>query len=74
MSTAEARVPLPANVSEDEFRLAAAIKLFELKRISLGEAATLAGYSVRAFIDVLARHSVPVINYSPEELESELES
>ncbi len=74
MGTAEARIPLPSNVSEDELRLAAATRLFELKRISLGEAAALAGYSVRAFLDVLARYGVPVINYSPDELEAELES
>lgn len=72
MGTAEVRIPLPQNVSGDEVRTLAAVKLFELGRISLGQAAVLGGHSVRAFVDVLARYGVPVINYSPEDLEEEV--
>ncbi len=74
MGAAEVRIPLPPNVSGDEVRTSAAVKLFEVGRISLGQAAALAGNTVRAFVDVLARYGVPVINYPAEDLEQEIQS
>jgi predicted HTH domain antitoxin len=72
MGAAEVRIPLPPNLSGDEVRTLAAVKLFEVGRISLGQAAAMAGYSVRAFVDLLARYDVPVINYPAEDLEKEI--
>jgi predicted HTH domain antitoxin len=72
MGTAEARIPLPPNVSEEELRTLAAVKLFEVGRVSLGQAAALADHSVRSFVEVLARFQVPVINYPAEDLEKEI--
>jgi predicted HTH domain antitoxin len=74
MGAAEVRIPLPPNVSGEEVRTLAAVKLFEVGRVSLGQAAALAGHSVRAFVDVLARYDVSVINYPPEDLEKEIQS
>jgi predicted HTH domain antitoxin len=65
------KIDLPGNVSEDEVKLLLAIKLYEVGRVSLGQAAKLAGFSKRAFMEVLGRHQVPVFNYSPEELRRE---
>lgn len=48
-----------------------ALKFFELGRLSLGQAAEVAGYSKRAFIDVLGHYGIPVANYSASELASE---
>lgn len=74
MNTAEVRIPLPPHLSPEEVRTLAAVKLFELQRVSLGQAAVLAGYSTRAFVDVLSRYDIPVINYAPQELEEEIGS
>lgn len=74
MGAAEVRIPLPPNVSGDELRTLAAVKLFEVGRVSLGQAAALAGHSVRSFVEVLARYDVAVINYSADDLEKELQS
>ena len=60
-------IDLPAHVPPDEARLLLSIKLYEDKRISLGKAAELAGYSKRAFMDVLSRKGISVINISPDE-------
>ncbi len=49
-----------------------AMKFFELGRLSLGQAAELAGYSKGGFIDVLSHHGIPVVNYRPSELAAEL--
>ena len=68
----ELAVELPFNVSHDEARLALAVRLFEKGRISLGQAAKLAGFSKRAFIDVLGREGIPVVNYPAAELAEEM--
>jgi Uncharacterized small protein len=62
------QIELPPEISEGEARLLLAFKLYELGRLSLGQAARLAGYSKRAFMELLGRYGVPVIAYPPEEL------
>ena len=71
-NTVELTLDLPGNVSKDEAQTLLAVKLYEDERISLGQAARLAGYSKRAFMEILGRHKVPVFNYSPDELREEL--
>ncbi|MCS7208962.1 MAG: UPF0175 family protein [Fimbriimonadales bacterium] len=66
------QVELPPTISEDEARLLLAVKLYEAGRVSLGKAAELAGYSKRAFMELLSRQKISVVNYSPEELEQEV--
>lgn len=65
------QVELPPEVSEEEARLLLAIKLYETGKITLGQAAKMAGYSKRAFIELLGRYGVPVVAYPPEELREE---
>lgn len=71
-NTVELTLDLPLNLSKDEVQTFLAVKLYETERVSLGQAAKLAGFSKRAFIEILGRHQVPVINYSPDELREEL--
>jgi len=73
MSTGELRVSLPFSLSEDEAKVLLAVKLYEVGKVSLGQAAKLAGFSKRAFMEVLGRHHVPLYNYAPEELREELD-
>jgi predicted HTH domain antitoxin len=74
MSANVLEVELPSNLSEDEARLLLAIKLYEVGKVSLGQAAKLAGFSKRAFIEILGRHKVPVFSYSSEELRQEIDA
>ncbi len=71
-TTVELKLDLPANLSKEEVQTLLAIKLYETERLSLGQAAKVAGYSKRAFIEILGRHQVPIFNYSPEDLCEEL--
>jgi len=73
MATTELRIELPPNLSEDEAKLMLAVKLFEVGKVSLGQAAKIAELSKRAFIEILGRFGVPVFNYSPEELREEVD-
>lgn len=72
MSVMELKFDLPFGLSENEAKLFLAIKLYEIGKISLGQAAKLSGFSKRAFIDVLGQYQIPVINYSVEELRQEV--
>jgi predicted HTH domain antitoxin len=57
---------------EAQIRLMAALKMFELGKLSSGKAAQLAGTSRVEFFEMCGRYRVPVVNYSAEELEAEL--
>jgi len=68
----ELRIELPEDLSESEAKLLLAVKLFEIGRVSLGQAAKIAELSKRTFLEILGRYGVPVFNYSPEELRLEV--
>ena len=70
--TVELTLELPSNLTKDEAQTLLAVKLYETERVSLGQAAKLAGYSKRAFMEILGRQGVPVFNYSPDDLREEL--
>jgi predicted HTH domain antitoxin len=66
---------LHATTSDDamvNLRLAAAMKLYELGRISSGAAAELAGIGRVEFLDRLAEFGVNAFQESPEDLAHEL--
>jgi predicted HTH domain antitoxin len=55
-----------------ELKMLAAVKLYEMGKISSGKAAALAGTDRVSFLLGLGRYRVSVFNYTPEELEREL--
>ena len=54
-----------------ELRLAAAVKLYELERLSSGAAAKLAGIPRALFLTKLADYGVPTFRLTEEDLEVE---
>jgi predicted HTH domain antitoxin len=42
------------------------LELYRRGEISTGKAAELLGISYRQFLDLLARHKIPIFRYSPE--------
>lgn len=65
-------VSLTPQELESQIRLMAALKMFELGKLSSGKAAKLAGISRVEFLEMCGRYQVPVFNYAPDELEREL--
>lgn len=57
---------------EAQIRLMAALKMFELGKLSSGKAAELAGMSRVEFFEMCGRYHVPIFNYPAEEIETEL--
>jgi predicted HTH domain antitoxin len=55
-------------------RVDSAIELFKQGELSLGQAAALAGYSKRAFIELLGKLGIPVVDYPEEELRRDIEN
>lgn len=69
----ELKVELPPEVPVEEARLLLTSKLFETGRLSLGQAARMAGYSKKAFIELLGKAGAPVFDYPADELREELD-
>ncbi len=55
-----------------EMRVAAAVKWYELGRLSQGRAAEIAGLTRAGFIDALSSYKVSPFQYTAEELAEEL--
>ena len=49
-----------------------ASKLYEQGKLSLGQAAELAGYSKRTFMELLSTYNVSVFNYDAQDLENDI--
>ncbi len=59
---------------EQELCFLLAVKLFELRRLSLGKAAELCGMKKLTFMDELARMKIPVINLDNDQIKDELKN
>ena len=63
-----------SEVFEKEAKMAMAVKMFELKRISSGMAAEMVGIDRVKFLLDLHRYGVEMINMEPEELASDVKN
>jgi predicted HTH domain antitoxin len=59
---------------EHHIRLMAALKMFELGKISSGKASELAGMSRAEFFETCGRYRVNIFNYPDEGVEKEIRS
>jgi len=67
-------IQMPNDLAEDknDTKRFIASKLYESGRLSLGQAADVAGLTKRAFAESLGEYGVSYINYSVEDLKDEL--
>jgi len=66
------KIPDQLEIDNEEAAMMLAAKLYEQGRLSLGQAANLAGYSKRAFMEILGKYGVSVFNYPEEDLEQDI--
>jgi predicted HTH domain antitoxin len=72
MKTLTLQIPDNVPLDEQEARMLLAAKLYEKGTLSLGQAAELAGYSKRTFMELLGKYNVSIFNYPAEELENDI--
>lgn len=59
---------------KNELKLTMAIELYKKKKLSLGKAAVLCGFTKIGFIDVLNFRGEPVFHYTDDEIEAEIQN
>lgn len=72
MKTLTIDIPDDLIADDKEARILLIIKLYELTKLSFAQATDLLGLSKREFYALLSKYEVPVISYSPDELEQDL--
>jgi predicted HTH domain antitoxin len=70
----ESSVSANAAVSDFEVKMIVAAKLFELGKLSSGQAAEMAGLSKRAFLDVVGNYGVSVFGYEISDIDNDLKN
>ncbi|HQS25172.1 MAG: hypothetical protein B7Y11_14050 [Sphingobacteriia bacterium 24-36-13] len=61
-------IHIPDDLDESYAKTFLAAKLFEKGDLSLGQAADLAGYTKRTFMELLANYDVSIFNYTEIDL------
>ena len=74
MRTLTIQIPGTVDLDDKEARMALASKLYELGKLTLGQAADMAGYSKETFMELLADYGVSFFNYSTDELDEDLKN
>ena len=74
MTTLTLNLPKTVKLEERELLMILASKLYEQGKLSLGQAAELAGLSKRAFMEILGDYGVSIFNYPADDLEKDLEN
>lgn len=72
MKTLTLNIPDNVNLTDSEAAMALAAKLYEQGKLSLGQAAELAGHDKRTFMETLGDYNVSVFQYDEQELENDI--
>lgn len=72
MKTLTLQVPEALQIDNREATFLLAIKLYEKGRLSLGQAAEMTGYTKRTFMEILGSHNIPVFDYNPGEIATDI--
>lgn len=72
MRTVSLMLPENLDLNESELKIILAGELYEREKLSLGQAAELAGLSKRAFIEVMGMYGFSLFSKSEEDLLSDI--
>ncbi len=72
--TVELTLPKSLDINDFEIKMIVASKLYELGKLSAGQAAEVAGVSKRTFLELLGKYNVSVFGYDEKELEEDLQN
>ncbi len=68
MKTLTVNIPETIEITPKEAAVALAARFYQIGKLSLGQAAELAGYSKKKFMEILANYGVSVFNYPASDL------
>lgn len=68
MKTLTLQIPDTLELDDKEAAMLLATRLYEQGKLSLGQAAELAGLTKRTFAELLGRYNVSIFNYPPSDL------
>jgi predicted HTH domain antitoxin len=74
MKTIQLNIPDTVDLNDREAKMLLASRLYEKGKLSLGQAAELAGLSKRTFMEILGDYSVSIFNYPISELENDIKN
>lgn len=67
-------IPDTLDLDDREAAMLLATSLYEQGKLSLGQAAEMAGYSKTTFMELLSRYNVPLFNYDASELTNDIKN
>jgi predicted HTH domain antitoxin len=74
MQTLQIQLPDLIAINQQEIKMLLASKLYENGLLSIGQAAELAGFSKRTFMELLGNYQVSVLNYSADDIQQDFEN
>lgn len=74
MRTINFKIPDSLDLDDNDITMLLASTLYEKGKLSLGQAAELAGYSKRTFAEILGKYGVSIFNYPASDLTLDIEN
>lgn len=72
MKTIQLNIPDSVDLDDREAKMVFAARLYEIGKLSIGQAAEMVGLSKRTFMELLGHYHVAVINHPASDLENDL--
>ena len=72
MKTLTLNIPDSLEVNNQDLAMLVSTKLYEQGKLSLGQAAEIAGLTKRTFAELLSKYGVSIFNYPSEDLPSDV--
>ncbi len=74
MKTVTLNIPDTVELDHREVAMLVASRLYEQGKLSIGQAAELAGLTKRTFAELLGHYNVSIFNYPPSDLTNDIAS
>jgi len=72
MKTIQLNIPDSVDLNDREAKMVLASRLYEIGKLSIGQAAEMVGLSKRTFMELLGDYDVALINHPASELDNDL--
>ena len=72
MKSMNLNIPDNVEINNNELTVIVATRLYEIGKLSLGQASEMIGCSKSSFIELLGKYNISVFNYHASDLESDV--